>query len=427
MFQDYIQNKSAYYQFENGEKTYCVGLISDLVQAWGVDIKKVINEQDAENKIDNILKQYIDKIINSDKGEQYDVSQYIKSNYRDCFEKKIDAVIPEINNFATQKETLWECVCNWFNVINAKEENENLENEEIELIPGNLIKIVKEDVIGNSERISVNYKNVLDKLNPGDTILFDDGLMNVKVKSREEDGVTCEIIHGGILSSRKGVATPGVSLDIPFLSEQDKKDIKFACENDGHIQNEGVLLKKTDDGRTIAVCAPMFDNETAFFLDNTIGDLQETLENNKSDNFCKEVLDQYMDKYDEARRTKQPLSTRGILGYDLVRSTLKEKKNNLIHINMNEELPEGMGEPKTDEEKMKTAEGNFERMLAEILDGDAYRNNHEHSVGLHNVNSRLKLFYGREYGLNIESQGKPGKGTRVTVRVPIGTKSFALQ
>ena len=125
LFQDYIQNKSAYYQFENGEKTYCVGLISDLVQAWGVDIKKVINEQDAENKIDNILKQYIDKIINSDKGEQYDVSQYIKSNYRDCFEKKIDAVIPEINNFATQKETLWECVCNWFNVINAKEENEN--------------------------------------------------------------------------------------------------------------------------------------------------------------------------------------------------------------------------------------------------------------------------------------------------------------
>ena len=108
-----------------------------------------------------------------------------------------------------------------------------MENNGVELIDGKTIRIVKEDVIGNSERISVNYKNVLDKLNPGDTILFDDGLMNVKVKSREEDGVTCEIIHGGILSSRKGVATPGVSLDIPFLSEQDKKDIKFACENDG--------------------------------------------------------------------------------------------------------------------------------------------------------------------------------------------------
>ena len=108
-----------------------------------------------------------------------------------------------------------------------------MENDGVELVDGKTIRIVKEDVVGNSERISVNYKNVLDKLKPGDTVLFDDGLMTVKVLSRESDGVTCEIIHGGILSSRKGVATPGVSLDIPFLSEQDKKDIKFACENDG--------------------------------------------------------------------------------------------------------------------------------------------------------------------------------------------------
>lgn len=108
-----------------------------------------------------------------------------------------------------------------------------MEDNGIELIDGNTIRIVKEDVIGNSERISVNYKNVLDKLEPGNIVLFDDGLMTVEVVSREKDGVTCKIIHGGILSSRKGVATPGVSLDVPFLSEQDKKDIKFACENDG--------------------------------------------------------------------------------------------------------------------------------------------------------------------------------------------------
>jgi len=72
-------------------------------------------------------------------------------------------------------------------------------------------------------------------------------------------------------------------------------------------------------------------------------------------------------------------------------------------------------------------DGISKQMIQEILNGDAYRNNHEHSVGLHNVNSRLKLFYGKEYCLNIESQGKPGKGTRVTVRVPMGLKSFALQ
>lgn len=108
-----------------------------------------------------------------------------------------------------------------------------MENDGVELVDGETIRIVKEDVVGNSKRISVNYKNVLDKLEPGNIVLFDDGLMSVEVVSREKDGVTCKIIHGGILSSKKGVATPGISLDVPFLSEQDKKDIKFACENDG--------------------------------------------------------------------------------------------------------------------------------------------------------------------------------------------------
>lgn len=65
--------------------------------------------------------------------------------------------------------------------------------------------------------------------------------------------------------------------------------------------------------------------------------------------------------------------------------------------------------------------------IQEILDGDAYRNSHEHSVGLYNVNSRLKLFYGKGYGLQIESLAKPGKGTKVTVKVPIDNKGFVIQ
>ena len=52
----------------------------------------------------------------------------------------------------------------------------NLENGEIELIPGNLIKIVKEDVLGNQERITVNYKSAIDTLQVGNTILVEDGM-----------------------------------------------------------------------------------------------------------------------------------------------------------------------------------------------------------------------------------------------------------
>lgn len=71
-------------------------------------------------------------------------------------------------------------------------------------------------------------------------------------------------------------------------------------------------------------------------------------------------------------------------------------------------------------------DGISKQKIQEILDGDAYRNSHEHSIGLHNVNSRLKLFFGKEYALSIESAGKPGKGTKVTVKVPMKSQGFAL-
>lgn len=109
----------------------------------------------------------------------------------------------------------------------------DMENGQIELVEGQTIKIVKEDVVGNSKRISVNYKNVLDKLNVDNLVLLDDGLLTLKVVFKDEEGVMCQIIHGGYLSSNKGVAIPGISLDIPFISEQDKKDIEFACSNAG--------------------------------------------------------------------------------------------------------------------------------------------------------------------------------------------------
>jgi len=121
-----------------------------------------------------------------------------------------------------------------------------MENNGVELIEGKKIRIVKESVLGNSERISVNYKNVISKLKKGDIILFDDGLMSVKVISAEKDGVTCQVINGGILSSRKGVATPGISLDVPFLSEQDKKDIEFACANGGDFLALSFVTCKKD-------------------------------------------------------------------------------------------------------------------------------------------------------------------------------------
>ena len=105
--------------------------------------------------------------------------------------------------------------------------NGMLENDSINLVEGKTIRIVKEDVLGNEERFSVNHPNAIDSLRIGDTVLLENGLMKIEVISVEEDGVTCKIINGGVLGNKKSLSVPGVHLDIPFISKEDDQDIRL--------------------------------------------------------------------------------------------------------------------------------------------------------------------------------------------------------
>ncbi len=107
-----------------------------------------------------------------------------------------------------------------------------LENNEIKLIEGNTIRVVKENVLGNEERISVNHPQALESLKVGSNILLQNGLMKVEVISIEDDGVTCKIINGGTLGNKKSICAPGIHLNIPFISKEDEEDLVYACEND---------------------------------------------------------------------------------------------------------------------------------------------------------------------------------------------------
>lgn len=103
----------------------------------------------------------------------------------------------------------------------------------IDLVEGETIDIVEEDVLGTQERISFNYKGILKDLKPGMSILVDDGFYKLVVEEASKDKVTCRIMNGGKIKSRRGVCIPGIKLDVPFVSEQDKEDIKYACEHNG--------------------------------------------------------------------------------------------------------------------------------------------------------------------------------------------------
>lgn len=124
--------------------------------------------------------------------------------------------------------------------------NGMMEEGGVKLVEGKQIRVVKENVIGNSKMFSVNHPKALDSLEKGSILLLENGLMKLEVISKEDDGVTCKIINGGILGDKKSLNVPGVALDIPFISEDDYKDIVYACNHDGNFLALSFVNTKED-------------------------------------------------------------------------------------------------------------------------------------------------------------------------------------
>lgn len=100
----------------------------------------------------------------------------------------------------------------------------------ITLNQGSTFTLTTEDIEGDETRVSVTYKNLPLDLRRGSRVLIDDGLIELKVKNLTETDVECEVINGGILSSRKGVNIPDVYVNLPSLTDKDIEDIKFGIE-----------------------------------------------------------------------------------------------------------------------------------------------------------------------------------------------------
>lgn len=124
--------------------------------------------------------------------------------------------------------------------------NGMLENGSINLVEGKTIRIVKEEVLGNEERFSVNHASAVDSLEVGNSILLENGLMEIIVVSKEEDGVTCKVLHGGVLGNKKSLSVPGVKLDIPFISDVDREDIIYACRHEADFIALSFVSTKED-------------------------------------------------------------------------------------------------------------------------------------------------------------------------------------
>jgi len=99
----------------------------------------------------------------------------------------------------------------------------------INLEPGDTVKITTKDVLGTSERFSINYQGLPKDVKPGERLLLDDGKLTLEVvESNGKNEITAKIILGGILSSRKGVNFPNTEISMPSLTEKDREDLEFA-------------------------------------------------------------------------------------------------------------------------------------------------------------------------------------------------------
>ncbi|SER73329.1 pyruvate kinase [Pedobacter rhizosphaerae] len=102
----------------------------------------------------------------------------------------------------------------------------------INLINGSTTVITTNECIGNEERIYITYQNFPQDVQAGEIILLDDGKLQMKVLSTNlKDEVVCEVVHGGILTSRKGVNLPNTKVSIPSLTAEDRENLEFVLEN----------------------------------------------------------------------------------------------------------------------------------------------------------------------------------------------------
>ena len=102
----------------------------------------------------------------------------------------------------------------------------------VELENGAAFTLTTRDVEGTSEIASITYPDLPRQMQPGYRILIDDGKIQLRVENTEETEIFCTVLAGGELRSRKSINVPMVSLDMPYISEQDKKDLLFGIEKD---------------------------------------------------------------------------------------------------------------------------------------------------------------------------------------------------
>jgi pyruvate kinase len=95
---------------------------------------------------------------------------------------------------------------------------------------GQVSVITPEEIVGTADRFTVSYKELYKDVKPGGFILVNDGQVALLVDHVEGDEIYTVAANDGRVKNTRGINVPGAILAFDFLSEKDKSDIKFGCE-----------------------------------------------------------------------------------------------------------------------------------------------------------------------------------------------------
>lgn len=119
-------------------------------------------------------------------------------------------------------------------------------NEPINVKEGDIIKVKGGDGISDQETFYVSYEHIHRDVPVGNLILIDDGDLALEVIEQAEDCLICRVGNSGQIKNKKSVNTPGVSVDLPSISEKDIEFIEFAAKNDVDFIAHSFVRNKKD-------------------------------------------------------------------------------------------------------------------------------------------------------------------------------------
>ncbi|MDW7667849.1 MAG: pyruvate kinase [Bacillota bacterium] len=123
----------------------------------------------------------------------------------------------------------------------------DFENGIVKLQQGDEYILTSREITGNQKEGHIQYDHLGKDLSIGNHILIDDGLISMEVEEIiNDDDVRCRVLNSGEIKNKKGVNIPNVKLNLPSLTQKDKKDLLFGIKNDVDFVAASFIRKKED-------------------------------------------------------------------------------------------------------------------------------------------------------------------------------------